>query len=106
MIECFYSKNPKQKIIQNLVFEFIPKDLKYLHDYHKKNHKRIPIERIKKICFQIFRGLKALKERKILHRDMKLENILVDKQDNIKICDFGAAKFYDKNQKSSPYVVS
>ena len=28
----------------------------------------------------------------ILHRDIKMENILIDQKGNLKICDFGVAK--------------
>lgn len=32
------------------------------------------------------------------YRDLKLENILLDADDNVKICDFGFARFTQKNQ--------
>ncbi|KAI7746375.1 hypothetical protein M8C21_016028, partial [Ambrosia artemisiifolia] len=51
--------------------------------------------RRKKICMQIARGLAYLHEEsrlKIVHRDIKATNVLLDKDLNAKISDFGLAK--------------
>lgn len=37
-----------------------------------------------------------LHTKKIIHRDLKSPNILVDNDDNIKICDFGSLYTFDK----------
>ena len=41
---------------------------------------------------QINSGLKYLKENKIVHRDIKLDNILMDDKCNVKLGDFGFSK--------------
>ncbi|EME80151.1 uncharacterized protein MYCFIDRAFT_216120 [Pseudocercospora fijiensis CIRAD86] len=47
----------------------------------------------RKIFIQLFQGIKYLHERSIVHRDIKPENILlIDKELNVKIADFGLAK--------------
>lgn len=51
-----------------------------------------------KICLGIARGLAFLHEEtrlKIVHRDIKTSNILLDKDLNAKISDFGLAKLYE-----------
>ena len=41
-------------------------------------------------CFvQVAAGFHFLHENNLIHRDLKPENCLIDKNDNIKICDFG-----------------
>ena len=47
-------------------------------------------EKISKFLFrQIIEGIQHIHSKKIVHRDIKLENILIDLNNNIKICDFG-----------------
>ena len=54
------------------------------------------------ITFQILQGLFYLNKSKIIHMDIKPQNLLIDKNLNIKITDFSAAfsfENYRKNQK-------
>ena len=59
-----------------------------LFSYVKKRRKIS--EKISKYLFrQIILGLNHIHSHNIVHRDIKLENILIDFKNNIKICDFG-----------------
>ena len=50
-------------------------------------------EKTAKILFrQIIQGIKYIHSRGIVHRDIKLENILLDLNNIVKICDFGVGK--------------
>lgn len=52
-----------------------------------------------KICVGIARGLAFLHEEsilKVVHRDIKAANILLDKELNPKISDFGLARLHDE----------
>ena len=57
-------------------------------------------EPIAKILFkQIILCLKYIHSHNIIHRDIKLDNILIDLDNTIKICDFGVSKKINLNEK-------
>ena len=47
---------------------------------------------------QIIEALQYIHSQNIVHRDIKLDNILIDLSNNIKICDFGVSKHIKKNE--------
>lgn len=49
----------------------------------------LPLRVAKHIFIKILEGLHYLEQKNISHRDIKLENILIDQQFNIKLIDFG-----------------
>ena len=59
-----------------------------LFSYVKKRRKLS--EKVAKFLFrQIILAIKHIHSQLIVHRDIKLENILIDMNNNVKICDFG-----------------
>eukprot|EP00343_Euplotes_focardii_P011683 CAMPEP_0205829346 /NCGR_PEP_ID=MMETSP0206-20130828/37876_1 /ASSEMBLY_ACC=CAM_ASM_000279 /TAXON_ID=36767 /ORGANISM="Euplotes focardii, Strain TN1" /LENGTH=87 /DNA_ID=CAMNT_0053132003 /DNA_START=229 /DNA_END=492 /DNA_ORIENTATION=- len=54
--------------------------------------KRFEEEAVKFYTAQLASGLAYLHENNLVHRDLKLENVLMDKDGYIKLCDFGLAK--------------
>ena len=58
-------------------------------------------EKITRFYFtQLISGIKSIHEEKIAHRDLKTENIFLDKEFNLKIGDFGFAKYFDDKSSS------
>ena len=65
-----------------------------------KKRRKLSEKTAKFLFKQIIQGIKYIHSKNIVHRDIKLENILIDLKNNIKICDFGISKILnDKNQK-------
>ena len=86
-------------IIQNndyifLIQEYIPG--KELLNYIEKND-NLSEKDICKIYQQLISGIEYMHEIGIAHRDLKLENILLNNKKDIKIIDFGLSNSYDKN---------
>eukprot|EP01117_Protostelium_nocturnum_P007334 TRINITY_DN2624_c0_g1_i1.p1 TRINITY_DN2624_c0_g1~~TRINITY_DN2624_c0_g1_i1.p1 ORF type:complete len:1555 (-),score=571.21 TRINITY_DN2624_c0_g1_i1:63-4487(-) len=66
-----------------------------------KEKKRLNWQLVLRMALDIASGMNYLHSYKpiIIHRDLKTGNILVDKDLNLKICDFGVAKFMQKENK-------
>lgn len=56
------------------------------------------------VFFQIINGFAYLEKNNVLHRDIKPNNILIDKHSRVKIIDFGFGKHIDKEEISSMSV--
>lgn len=69
--------------------EYIPGGNMYKNIFKVK---RFEEEAVKFYAAQLALGLAYLHEKNLIHRDLKLENILLDKDGYIKLCDFGLAK--------------
>jgi serine/threonine protein kinase len=62
-----------------------------------KKNKKIEEQKAKNIFKQVVHGLAHCHCRSVLHRDIKLDNILMDLVGNIKICDFGVSRLIQKS---------
>ena len=71
-----------------LVLEYI-NGINLLEIIKNEKYHFLKEERAKKIFLQVVKGISYCHKKNIFHRDIKLENILVLKDDTIKIIDFG-----------------
>ena len=106
------------------VYEFFDTILYYyiVTEYCKKGElfsyikNRYTEKQLAVLFYQVFSGLCYLHEKKIIHRDLKLENIMVSEIEKdietgeeyfwIKIIDFGTAKIFEKNKTEKSIIGS
>lgn len=79
-----------------LVTQLMP--LGCLLDYVKKHKKDIGSKNLLEWCKQIAKGMAYLEEKRMVHRDLALRNVLLQKSGRALISDFGLAKFLEVNQ--------
>ena len=63
---------------QCLIYELMGITLFDVLDYYEDN---IPLNIVKKICIQIFKGIDELHKKNIIHCDLKVENIMIKQHD-------------------------
>ncbi|KAK6472072.1 cyclin-dependent kinase 18-like [Huso huso] len=72
-----------------LIFEYLDSDLK---QYLDNCGNIMSMHNVKIFMFQLLRGLSYCHKRKILHRDLKPQNLLINEKGELKLADFGLAR--------------
>uniref|UniRef100_A0A915C1Z5 mitogen-activated protein kinase kinase n=1 Tax=Parascaris univalens TaxID=6257 RepID=A0A915C1Z5_PARUN len=81
-----------------LCFELMDVDLSTFYTHIYKDEKaRLPENMIGAIASSMVNGLMYLKEQKIIHRDVKPSNVLLNRLGNVKICDFGVSGYLSRS---------
>lgn len=78
-----------------LVFEYLDHDLAGLLDTERARISRMHVK-----CYmkQLLEGVAYMHKNKILHRDIKASNLLLDNQGHLKIGDWGLARSWNENK--------
>lgn len=74
-----------------LVFEHCDQDLK---KYFDSLNGEIDPDIVKSFMYQLLRGLEFCHSRNVLHRDLKPQNLLINKSGELKLADFGLARAF------------
>jgi len=74
--------------------------------HYVRRRRGIEEDLAKHLFRQLILGIGYLHSRSIIHRDIKLENILLDNLGTLKICDLGVSKLTDIENMTSPNLTS
>ncbi|KAI9136131.1 protein serine/threonine kinase [Paraphysoderma sedebokerense] len=74
-----------------LVFEFLDSDLKKFLDAYGGE---LDMGTVKNLMFQLLKGIAYCHEHRVLHRDLKPQNLLINKKGELKLADFGLARAF------------
>jgi len=74
-----------------LVFEHLDQDLKKYLDECRGN---IPLASTKSFLYQLLKGVSFCHEHRVLHRDLKPQNLLINRKGELKLADFGLARAF------------
>ncbi|XP_072047605.1 cyclin-dependent kinase 14-like isoform X2 [Amphiura filiformis] len=77
------------KTTLTFVFEYVNTDLSA---YLEKHTGGLNVHNVKLFLFQLLRGLSFCHQRRILHRDLKPQNLLIGETGELKLADFGLAR--------------
>ncbi|KAF5747695.1 cyclin-dependent kinase B1-2 [Tripterygium wilfordii] len=91
-----------------LVFEYLDTDLKKFIDSHRKgaNPRPLPPSLIQSFLYQLCKGVAHCHSHGVLHRDLKPQNLLIDKEKGIlKIADLGLGRAFTVPLKSYTHEI-
>jgi len=74
-----------------LVFEFLDQDLKKLLDMCDGG---LDAATTKSFLYQLLRGIAYCHQHRVLHRDLKPQNLLINREGALKLADFGLARAF------------
>ena len=86
---CFGDRKHPPSILLELCQSNLKKKIKTLQDFDRIT-----------IILEIASAMKAIHKARIFHRDLKLENILIDSENHVKLCDFGLCTLIENESLS------
>mmetsp|Transcript_7575 Transcript_7575/g.11464 ORF Transcript_7575/g.11464 Transcript_7575/m.11464 type:complete len:297 (+) Transcript_7575:87-977(+) len=75
-----------------LVFEYLDQDLKKYLD--ACGEKGIELFTVKSFLYQLLKGIAYCHDHRVLHRDLKPQNLLINMEGELKLADFGLARAF------------
>lgn len=76
-----------------LIFEYCDQDLKKYMDTHGERGALDPMT-VRSFMYQLLKGTAFCHENRVLHRDLKPQNLLINRKGELKLGDFGLARAF------------
>ncbi|KAI8983369.1 Pkinase-domain-containing protein [Trametes punicea] len=76
-----------------LIFEYCERDLKKYMDVHGDRGALDPVT-VRSFMYQLLKGTAFCHENRVLHRDLKPQNLLINRKGELKLGDFGLARAF------------
>ena len=107
--DCFKAKNEENKKCLYLQLEYCQYgSIRDIIKHARKKDIVMTENEISSVIYMVLLGIKFIHSKKLINRDIKGRNILITKDGEVKLCDFGICRFYHKNKMKeirggSPY---
>lgn len=98
ILKCYGHAETKESLL--ILFEYLENKDLWEYFFKDRNRKLSP-KQIAKYIWQLCDALRFLHYYGVIHADVKLENILIDDSDNIRVCDFGLAQITNEEYESN-----
>jgi len=107
--DCFKAKNEENKKCLYLQLEYCQYgSIRDIIKHARKKDIVMTETEISSVIYMVLLGIKFIHSKKLINRDIKGRNILITKDGEVKLCDFGICRIYHKNRMKeirggSPY---
>ena len=97
LVELIYPRDPDSFSTLYVVMGYAQSDLKKII----KSSINLKITQIKHIIYNLICAVKFLHEVNVLHRDLKPANVLINEDCTVRLCDFGLARTFSRDESAA-----